>query len=623
MAHGSDSQLDSQPESQVSNPGDAAMANTAAQSYSGGEFQSMSQGAYAQSAKDSLDMSKGPNASLGDLQITGADSGKGNELGAGSSKGYEAGMASEANSNKASDAGMQPGANPGNSSDAGITPGTDLGKDANSGTNPEANNGSDAGLSVPPGANSASDAGVSALPTANSLSDGNSDAPPGANGAIDAGVGAPPTADSLSDGNSDAPPGANSASDANSGLPPSASGDNSLAHSSGEGNLHPGASNGADSGDATLHSSSASAANINAGRSNEAALQNFDPKGDVSPNNPPELSRTTDHPEAAAGNASAFKANEAASANVNPNRERNFESWNGGQVGEKQGVTDGEKLGDSQSARLGDSQGDRQGDSIKSNEAADRYGVPETKLPTPEQVKNAPVEQLQQMAAESRKATEDYVAQQGNAIPHLGFHGTTEGSAKGITNRPQGEIWVAGAKPELTAQGVSQHVQALSDSTRISQGHADNPRTGSNGGPGPVLVYNTNNQPEAWQKTSGESGNAKYGMLDLQKGDLLGQVSREQLDNSKKELEPLHGALNEKGAEYKKQPGGLTESHLDEIRARGQAVDSMHRDRELQMYLGVVAKSNAEQGIAAQSEQTPANQSLFSRMVSRFRGNSW
>ncbi len=610
MAHGSDSQLDSQPESQVSNPGDAAMANTAAQSYSGGEFQSMSQGAYAQSAKDSQDMSKGPNATLGDLQITGANS----------AKASDAGMASAADSNKATDAGLQPGANPVNSSDAGAAPGTDLGKDSKSGIQPEANSLSDAGVSAPPTANSASDANsglppgasdasVGAPPTANSASDSNSGLPPGANSASDASVGAPPTA--------------NSASDSNSGLPPSTSGDNSLAHSSGEGNLHPGSSNSSSNGDAALHTSSASAANINAARSNEAALQNFDPKGDSSPNNPPELSRTTDHPGAATGNASAFNSNDAASANVNPNRERNFESWNGGQAGEKQGATEGEKLGDSQGARLGDSQGDRQGDSTKSPESADRYGVPETKLPTPEQVKNAPVEQLQQMATESRKATEDYVAQQGNAIPHLGFHGTSEGSAKGITNRPQGEIWVAGAKPEMTAQGVSQHVQALSDSTRISQGHAESPRVGSNGGPGPVLVFNTNNQPEAWQKTSGESGNAKYGMLDLQKGDLLGQVSREQLDDSKKELEPLHGALNEKGAEYQKQPGGLTESHLDEIRARGQAVDSMHRDRELQMYLGVVAKSNSERGIAAQPEQTPANQSFFSRMVSRFRGNSW
>jgi hypothetical protein len=613
MAHGSDNQLDSQPESQVSNPGDAAMANTAAQSYSGGEFQSMSQGAYAQSAKDSQDMSKGPNATLGDLQITGANS----------TKASDAGMASAADSNKATDAGLQPGANPGNSSDAGTAPGTDLGKDANSSTKPEANSVSDANSGLPPGANGASDA--------------NSGLPPGANSASDAGVSAPPNI--------------NGASDANSGLPPSTSGDNSLAHSSGESNLHPGSSNSSsngdaalhtssassgsgdatlhsssaslNSGDAALHTSSASAANINAARSNEAALQNFDPKGDSSPNNPPELSRTTDHPGAATGNASAFNSNDAASANVNPNRERNFESWNGGQASEKQGATEGEKLGDSQGARLGDSQGDRQGDSTKSPESADRYGVPETKLPTPEQVKNAPVEQLQQMATESRKATEDYVAQQGNAIPHLGFHGTSEGSAKGITNRPQGEIWVAGAKPEMTAQGVSQHVQALSDSTRISQGHAESPRVGSNGGPGPVLVFNTNNQPEAWQKTSGESGNAKYGMLDLQKGDLLGQVSREQLDNSKKELEPLHGALNEKGAEYQKQPGGLTESHLDEIRARGQAVDSMHRDRELQMYLGVVAKSNSERSIGAQPEQTPANQSFFSRMVSRFRGNSW
>lgn len=330
MAHGSDSQLDSQPESRVSNPGDAAMANTAAQSYSGGEFQSMSQGAYAQSAKDSQDMSKGPNATLGDLQITDANSGKGSD----------AGIPPSAEHSRASDAGMAHRANPSLDTESSRTPGADLGKDANSGTKTEAN--------------SVSDAAVAAPPTANSASDANSGLPTIANSASDAGAGAPPTASSVSD--------------ANSGLPPSTSGNNSLAHSSGEKNLHPGSANAssngdafthsshinpgsgdaalhsshasAGNGDATLHGSSAGPDNINAARSNDAALQNFDPKGDVSLNNQPELSRTTDHPGAATGYISTHSSTEAGSANVNPNRERNFESWNGGQAGSYTGSID-------------------------------------------------------------------------------------------------------------------------------------------------------------------------------------------------------------------------------------------------------------------------------------------
>lgn len=79
MAHGGDSNIGNQPEAQMSNTGEASMANTAAQSYAGGDYQAMSQNSYAQSARDSQQMSQGPDRTLGDLQITGADSGSGRD----------------------------------------------------------------------------------------------------------------------------------------------------------------------------------------------------------------------------------------------------------------------------------------------------------------------------------------------------------------------------------------------------------------------------------------------------------------------------------------------------------------------------------------------------------------
>lgn len=81
MAHGGDSNIGNQPEAQMSNTGEASMANTAAQSYAGGDYQAMSQNSYAQSARDSQQMSQGPEPTLGNLQITGADNGAGRDYG--------------------------------------------------------------------------------------------------------------------------------------------------------------------------------------------------------------------------------------------------------------------------------------------------------------------------------------------------------------------------------------------------------------------------------------------------------------------------------------------------------------------------------------------------------------
>jgi hypothetical protein len=273
---------------------------------------------------------------------------------------------------------------------------------------------------------------------------------------------------------------------------------------------------------------------------------------------------------------------------------------------------------------------DKQSDSKPADAPSENYGVPDTQLPSAEQVKNGSLQDLQKMASDSRQATENYVASQGNAIPELAFHGTSQKNSDNMTKaiNPGGEIWVAGLHKGQRSEGASRHTEGLRDASQTSRAFADNPKK-SEGEPGPVHIYNAGNQPEAWGKTPNTTPKTEYGMLDLKNADMIGKVSREQLDSTAQANKAVESALQSKIDEYKSQQGGsISKSQMDDVSDRGQAFNSMRSDRELQMHLNVVAKYNAERGVEAQPKQdtAPAKEeaagakgSGWSRFLARFR----
>jgi hypothetical protein len=242
-----------------------------------------------------------------------------------------------------------------------------------------------------------------------------------------------------------------------------------------------------------------------------------------------------------------------------------------------------------------------------SSGVADNNRPPELSMPTPEQIRSAPVAQLQAMSKDTRQALDGYVRSQGDSLPPLAFHGTSASSGSVLANLPQrgGEIWVAGQNPDRQALGAHQRVGDLSASLQTSINYADDRGTGGNT-PGPVLVYDAGNQPQAWSKTSfnrqgsqfdgfGNDDNAKFGKLDLGQAKLLGSISRENIDGLKQQFAPHHEALQAKQTEIMLDPAGMDPAKVSDLHARAKALAEINRAHEVRMALDLVAQAIATQ----------------------------
>ena len=228
---------------------------------------------------------------------------------------------------------------------------------------------------------------------------------------------------------------------------------------------------------------------------------------------------------------------------------------------------------------------------------------PELSLPSPDMLANGPIDQLQSMSRDSRQALDNYVQDNSGNIPSLALHGTNESSAKSLTNyTQQGEIWVAGPHPDRKDMGANQYVGDLSVSAQTSMSYAQKRGEQNGHEPGPVLVYDASNQPEAWSKTNysnggsvtdGQNSNdtAKFGLLDLKKAQLIGSVSREDINSTKSQFEPLNNALMAKQSDILNSPGGLNEGRVNDLLARVQVMNELNRVHETRMVLDAVARS--------------------------------
>ena len=278
-----------------------------------------------------------------------------------------------------------------------------------------------------------------------------------------------------------------------------------------------------------------------------------------------------------------------------------FKSWRGdSQDGESSSLN-------SDLSPQADAASDRALDRLSSAATGDGSLPPPLSMPTPEQISSAPLDQLQAMSQNNRQSLNNYVQSQGDKIPSLAFHGTNASSGRGLTRLSQkGELWVAGQHPARQALGAHQRVGDLSVSLQTSMNYADERGKSGGSSPGPVLVYDASNQPQAWSKTSydrtgspfngsSQDDKAKFGLIDLEQAKLLGSISRERLDGLKQQFAPHHEALLAKQGEILKDPGGLDPARVSDLHARAQALAEIARTHELHAALDVVARAKAEQ----------------------------
>ena len=217
---------------------------------------------------------------------------------------------------------------------------------------------------------------------------------------------------------------------------------------------------------------------------------------------------------------------------------------------------------------------------------------PDAQLPTPEQLRDAPIEQLQEIANQSRNSLVNQV--ENNPLPDLALHGTSPGSGKALSEQKQqgtDEIWVAGQSPDRKGLGVEQQIGDLSASWGYAKGFADKRDKG------PVLIYDATNQPEAWGKTDGSNHGSiwdghnpedtgKHGKLKLAEGNLLGQVPREKIDGLDRQFAPLDSALKDKQSEIlKDSPGQPDPAKVKDLNDRVIVMNRLKRDHEIRMIL--------------------------------------
>ena len=252
----------------------------------------------------------------------------------------------------------------------------------------------------------------------------------------------------------------------------------------------------------------------------------------------------------------------------------------------------------------GSEMGDRISDKPSMANAGDGNRPPEMNMPTPEQIKNAPVEQLQSMSRDNRQALDTYVQQQGDKIPTIATHGTDkdhgERLSQGLTTSNT-EIWAAGQHPDRRKLGANQQVGDLSVATKYSLGFAEK-RAQHGNGPGPVHVYDISNQPESFAKNkdaahggpldgSRNSDVAKFANVDLNNAKLLGSVSRDQINQLNQKFAPLDAALQDKQKELFSQPGGPTPAQTKDLLDRVQLMYDTKANHEVRAVLDVVAQS--------------------------------
>jgi hypothetical protein len=226
---------------------------------------------------------------------------------------------------------------------------------------------------------------------------------------------------------------------------------------------------------------------------------------------------------------------------------------------------------------------------------------PQIDTPTPEQLANAPLEQLQGMSRHARQKLDNYVAQNGGNIPQLAFHGTNESSANALMNDPRGgEIWVAGPSPNRAGADPSQHVGDIGQSIQTSLGYAEKRGQSGDHKPGPVLVYDAGNQPEAWAKNNYSSTGsaieggspsdvAKFGQIDVGKANLIGAIPREQIDASKQKFAQMDAALKAKQSALMSQPGGMSAAQQKDLLARVQVMNELQRAHQVGMVLDAIS----------------------------------
>ena len=247
--------------------------------------------------------------------------------------------------------------------------------------------------------------------------------------------------------------------------------------------------------------------------------------------------------------------------------------------------------------------GDGQGDGASPPGGGDRNRPPELKLPSPEEMANAPLAQLQAVARDSKQALDNHVQNQGDAIPPLALHGTSAFFAEALKSPGPNELWVTGQDPSRRDMGASQRVSDLSVGANYSIDYANNRGKTAGDGPGPLMVYDASKQPGAWSKVpdnaTGSEWNgtnagdtAKFGKLDPTNAKLLGTVSREQLDGLKSQFAPMDEALKSKQSDVLKQPGGPSQEQIDDISDRAKVMYQLQRTHEMRAILDVVAGSS-------------------------------
>lgn len=221
---------------------------------------------------------------------------------------------------------------------------------------------------------------------------------------------------------------------------------------------------------------------------------------------------------------------------------------------------------------------------------------PELSLPSPHDMANAPVDQLQQASKEQRQALANYIDGQGENFPHLALHGTNAQSGKNLENLPNrgGEIFAAGQAPERRDMGADQMVGDIGKSAETAFSYAENRQnsTGANQ-PGPVMVYDAKNQPEAFQKNNYGSGSesgdhSSFAQLDLGKANLVGSVPREQIDGMKQNFAPIEGALKGVSDNIAGDPKGINQDRVNDLSARVKVMDEMKSHHQTKLVLDAV-----------------------------------
>lgn len=244
----------------------------------------------------------------------------------------------------------------------------------------------------------------------------------------------------------------------------------------------------------------------------------------------------------------------------------------------------------------GDKGADAGDQSAKSTDGRSGDAPPELSLPSPHDMANAPVDQLQQASREQRQALANYIDGQGENFPHVALHGTNAQSGKNLENLPNrgGEIFAAGQAPERRDMGADQMVGDIGKSAETAFGYAENRQnsTGANQ-PGPVMVYDAKNQPEAFQKNNygngSESGDhSSFAQLDLGKANLVGSVPREQIDGMKQNFAPIEGALRGVSDNIASDPKGINQDRVNDLSARVKVMDEMKGHHQTKLVLDAV-----------------------------------